>query len=575
MRKYRLSTCALLFGVYVFFNLQCEKTYLPVDSSAKIDYLQGNTEARVIIKVFDNHSYAPLSGAMVTIVGVDSTESDMTGTAVFDSVKVGSYLIACRKDGFESAIDQFVLTVDSNSNTVPVVNQSTDIMSLARKGAAIRGSLYYRKDSNLYPADGAMVECRLTNPSIGFQNPLVTATTDNGVYSFTDLPEYSAYTITILPFSDGSFTYKQAGAANLAGRAAGDTLRAADVVLEKFTDGNFIVLSHNLETFTKTDSLVFEFSEAVDIDKLGPDSIYINLSPAGTRILTTRVWRNGNTKLYIIPFDGNWNILQEYTLVMRKFTSVSGKPFNNTEFLSYTFAPLTTGFVGNVQNLRVRVGTSDTTRVDYNTSSITLLWTKLTNATSYQIFQKSSSDSSWTYLTSAADTTAPITTSGKFNYGNQMKFIVLGRNSTTTSSFENAVILTVQDQKRPYISTSTTWTGFNHSASNYVDTIDIVVSSGYLPEPMDTTAKPSVTVKEASYLSGLTLYGDTLYAIDPNRCFWTWTSDRTGVMSVILDPLRNASYDSLKIDFTSVPDWAGNEPETAGGAGFLNIQTRP
>ena len=106
MRKYRLSTFALIIGVCVFFSLRCERTILPVvdsseqvidsnekiesnetiDSHQKIDYLQGNTVARVIIKVFNNHSLAPISGAMVTMVGVDSAKSDSTGAVVFDSV---------------------------------------------------------------------------------------------------------------------------------------------------------------------------------------------------------------------------------------------------------------------------------------------------------------------------------------------------------------------------------------------------------------------------------------------------------------------------------------------------------
>ena len=92
---------------------------------------------------------------------------------------------------------------------------------------------------------------------------------------------------------------------------------------------------------------------------------------------------------------------------------------------------------------------------------------------------------------------------------------------------------------------------------------------------MDTTHKPTATVNEAGYVSGTTLYGDTLYTINPDICFWTWTSERSGTMSVILDPLQDGAYDSLTIDFTSVTDVAGNAPDTTGGAGYIRFYTRP
>jgi hypothetical protein len=575
MRKYSFRTCALLFSAGLFILLQCEKTYLPVDSSGKINYLQGNTTARIILQLLDRHTYDPLSGVAVTIIGGDSGTADSTGIVIFDSVKVGSYLVTCRKSGFESTINNFDLTIDSNSNTVPVVNQSTTILYMAKKGAAVKGNVYLEKDGKKTPVDGATIECQLTNTSLAFQKPLVVATSDAGSYSMSDLPEYSTYTIKILPFVSNSITYKQTSAVSVAGQAIGETLRAQDIVLTQFVDGNFIVLSHNLETFTKTDSLKFEFSEAVDTSTVGPDSIYVALSGTGNRILVDKIWQAGNTKLIIAPFDGKWSASQTYMLVFRKIKSATGKTLDNTNFSSYSFSSITTGALGNVKNLRCRVGINDTSKVDYGTSSITLLWSGLANAAGYDIYQKSSSDSSWLYYQTVADTVISISTSGKFSYGKYMNFIVLGKNSATVSPFESAMILTIRDQKKPTINMVSTASGFNHTAYNYIDTIRISVSSGYLPEPMDTTKKPTVKVKEASYLSGSTLYGDTLYAIDPNRCSWIWTSDRSGTLNIAIDPLKNGSYDSLKIDFSRVTDWAGNAADTTAGAGYLYYSTRP
>ena len=597
MRKYRFCTYAVIIGICVFLSLRCDRTILPVidsseqvidsneriestetiESKETIDYLQGNTIAQVIIKVFDNHSLAPISGAMVTMVGVDSAKSDSTGAVVFDSVKTGNYMLSCTRNGFESSMDNVSLAVDSNSNTVPVVNQSTNAIFMARKGAVVRGNLYYKNENNIYPVDGATVECRLINTSIAFQEPIKTTTSDDGMYSFNDLPEYSIYIINVLPFGDGSLTYKQASPDTLEGRAVGDTLRTENIVLDKYIDGTFIVLSHNLETFTKDDSLIFEFSEAVDKDLLGIDSIYISLGSGGTRILTEQIWRENDKKLVIIPFDGAWNNNQSYRLVIKKIKSVSGKPLNNTEFISYNFSPSVTGTLGKVENVRFRVGTNDTNKVDYNTSSITLLWSPLENTVIYQIYKKSSSDSSWFLFDSTADTSKALSTTGEFNNGGQVQYIVLGKNSSSLSSFTSATVLTVRDEKGPviYNSTPISQYGFDNSATSVLDTIEISISTSYLPEPMDTTHKPTATVKEAGYVSGTTLYGDTLYTINPDICFWTWTSERSGTMSVILDPLQDGAYDSLTIDFTSVTDVAGNAPDTTGGAGYIRFYTRP
>lgn len=575
MRMNRFVTYVLTIGVCVFTALQCDRTLLPVDSSDKIDYLQGNTDAQVIIKLLDRHSYAPVSGAMVAIVGVDSAKTDSTGTVIFDSVKTGTYLVACSKSGYEGTSGSFDLSIDENSNTVPVVSQSTDVFYLAKKGAAVKGNLYFKNESKLYPANGATIECVLGNASIGFMQPLISTTSNNGTYMFTNLPEYSTYTISVLPFTDKSITYKQTSSVSLSGRAAGDTLRALDVVLEKYTDGNFVVMNHNLETFTINDSVKLEFSESVNTEKLTIDSIYINVSQLGRKILTKNIWSDNNKKLAIIPYDGVWSGSQSYTLVIRRIESINGKPLNNAEFVSYNFAAVTTGDLGDVKNIKVRVGGSDTAKVDYSTSSIALYWSKLANASSYQIFQKTSTDSSWIYATTVTDSFVTLSTSGQFALGNRMQFIVIGRNSTSVSSFEKATVVSVKDNKPPSIVLNTVSSGFNYTSYNYMDTISISISSSYLPEPMDTSKSPGFMVKEAGYMSGSTLYGDTLYTVDPNKAFWTWTSDRSGIANIVIDPLKNGSYDSLKIDFSALTDIAGNRADTTDGRGFITIATRP
>ncbi|HEX3019945.1 MAG TPA: carboxypeptidase-like regulatory domain-containing protein [Chitinispirillaceae bacterium] len=576
MRKFRAYTYALMIGAFVFFNLNCEKTLLPVDSSKKIEYEQGSTEASVIIKLFDNHSMTPIAGATVSIIGVDSSVSDSKGMVIFDSIKVGDYLVSCSKTGYESIYDELSLTIDSNSNTVPIVNQSSDHYFLAKKGAAVKGNIYYQKDGKFFPAIGAKIECRLNSPF--FQIPLRTTNSVNGTYTFTDLPEYTDYIITVSPFSDGVYTYKQAASLACIGKSAGDTSRAEDIILDKFTDGKFIAMSNNLESMTISDAIILDFSEAVDTTKLGIDSIYVLIveSAITKRILVQKDWLNYNKRLTIKPFDGIWDPVKEYVLVVKKITSVTGKPLDNTNYFNRHFTPITSGVLGNVLNLSVYDVLNDTNKVDYNTSQIALEWSPLANALTYQVYQKQPSDSSWIFLKSVADTfTTHIPLTGSFTLGKRLKFIVLGLNSTSMSSFKTASILTVRDQIAPHIKATMQRSAsqFNNVLNNSAYYIDISITSAYLPEPMDTTKKPVLKVKEASYFyqPTLTMRGDSTYSVSPNNFVWTWSTQQTGNLRLFVDAYKDGSFDTLKVDFTSVTDLAGNKSDTSMGAGYINI----
>lgn len=576
MQKFRLNALALTAVAIALFSIGCEKTILPVDSSEKIDYLQGNTEARVIIKLFDIYTSAPLAGVKVSIVGVDSAVSDSSGAVFFDSMKAGSYMVACSKSGYESSYDGLNLTLDSNSNTVPVLSQSTDAMYMARRGAAIRGNLYYKNGDTIYPADGAVVECRLNNGAIMFQNPLVTATTSNGTYSIGNLPEHTAYTISVRPFAEGSLIYTQESSILCTGNNIGDTIRAEDIVLEKFSDGKFIIMSHNLETFTKTDSLKIDFSEPVDVSLLGSDSIYVLQGEGSpTRILVNLIWRNSNKKLIIVPFDGAWNPGMNYTLVIREIVSESGKPLDNSAFVAFPFAPVLSGPIGNVQNVHFITGLNDTNKVDYNTASIELVWSKISNVSIYQIFGKSSYDSTWALLGSTMDTSELIPTSGAFEDNGILQFLVLGKNSTSISAFNKATVLSIKDGIKPRIlPTSYLMEGDFNNVLNTRYSTGFSISSLYLPEPMDTTKIPRIIIREGSYTDGSFDYGDPDYSVDPDDCSWEWATEQSGFLSITIDPLSNGAYDTLKIDFRALTDVAGNKADTTGGAGFITILTR-
>lgn len=571
MRNFQAYTYALLACVCFFLNLNCERILLPVDSSKKIDYEQADTKARVILKVFDIHSMAPVSGATVSIIGVDSSLTDSKGTVIFDSIKPGDYIITCSKTGFEEIYDQLSLTLDSNSNTVPIVNQSSDGYLMAKKGVSVRGNIYYEKDEYFFQVKGAIIECELISPAGQmFQNPLRTTTSINGAYIFTDLPEHANYKITVRPFRDGTLLYTQNSPLTCNGKSAGDTIRANDIVLKEFPDGVFLVMSHNLKTFIISDPIVLNFSEAVDTSKLSKDSS-ISVLIGTNQILIQKQWQNSNKKLVIKPFDGAWDSRVTYTLNLKGIVSIAGKTLDNTNFLARDFRPVTSGALGNVINLTALDAIRDTT-VNFNTSQISLNWSPLPNALFYQIYQKRPSDSSWILLRTVNDTLTAITpASGSFELGKQLKYIVLGENSTTTSPLNAATALTVKDQMPPRINSTTTNV---YDFDNTFGSTSILINIPFtLPEPMDTTKNPVLDVIEGS--NGESSLGDPNYKVSKTTSIWMWTGLSSGRLSVIVDIGKDGSYDTLKVDFTGLTDFAGNKVDTTNDGGVVTYITRP
>jgi len=118
--------------------------------------------------------------------------------------------------------------------------------------------------------------------------------------------------------------------------------------------------------------------------------------------------------------------------------------------------------------------------------------------------------------------------------------------------------------------------GFDNTGNVTAKFININIPVSYLPEPLDTTIKPTLKVAEGSYLTlSSIMYGDSTYKVAEAYSRWTWISQRSGVMEVLINEDKDGSYDTLSIDFTGLTDIAGNKADTTYGAGVITILTRP
>lgn len=559
MKLVKTGVAVLSLFIPILLGLHCSPT-----NSKEIEFTQGNTKATVIVHILDAHTNAPIKDVLVKIAGYDSAQTDSTGLAVIKNIVPGSFILFCMKTGYESIASLFEVAIDSNSTTVPIVKQSAERFYLAHQGVTIQGNVYYEDERAKIPAESAVVECRLGTASNNFLDPLRKAVVTNGIYTFSDLPEFTSYAISILPYKVNKKIFKQQASISISGKAVGDTAQATPAVLTLTPDDYFIVLSHNLKNVMVNDSIVILFSDAVDTNIVNADSIYVLRN--STKILIKRKWAVNNTRLIIRPFDGKWMAQYTYLLYVKRLKSSSGKTLVNTEFNPYSFYPVLTGTLGNIQNLKARANpNADSIKIDYNTSSVYLLWSPLSNAISYEVYKKAFNDSVWSLVNEISDTVLSIASAGVFANGGFIKFLVLGSNSTMTSPIESASVITAKDEKQPVINTVSSSSGFNNSS---IATPKLVTISAYLPEPMDTSTKPAFSVIEASYVSGSTMFGDTAYKVPADKCVWTWTSTTGGRIDVTIDASMNGAYDTLKVNCRGLKDSAGNPVDSTNNRGF-------
>lgn len=577
MNKLFKKISALGFITLIFFC--CETTYVPSSSSGDIEYPQGTTLAKVVLQIFDSHSNGILSGVKVTIIGKDSLESDATGIVTFPSVPVGTYLVSCKKTGYQPIISPLQISIDPNSTVVPIVNQSTSMLFMPKQGVALRGMIYYEEANVKRLAVGAKVECLFivkdsASGKTDYLEPLrTTATLANGTFSLADLPEYTYMKISVLPYNIGNKIYKASAPQYFTTDAVGDTIISQSVVLAPVSGDNFVLLSSNLADFNTTDTIVLTFSEPIDTTLLTPDSITVSHNQG--QVLVLKQWSVNNTILRIIPFDGIWSTQKTYILRIKKLLSTSGKILDNTNLNPFNFIPQVSGALGNIEDVRYRINLNDTTKADWNTNAIYLLWSGLVDAQRYDIYQKALDEPTWHRIATVTDTFDYVSTPEFFTNGQSAKFMILGVNNTSSSPISTATKLIVKDGKSPVVPSNLSSSyGFNNSSTT-PDTLSINVSTSYLPEPMDTSLKPVVEVIEASYAEGAIMYGDSTYKVNTATCSWMWTSLRSGNLSVVVDPSSNGAYDTLKINFKNVTDLAGNKVDsTAGSFGYRTYRTR-
>ena len=370
----------------------------------------------------------------VTLLQIDSKArlADSLGTVEYKSLQVGSYQVLIEKEGYASMVCKTDITLAS-VDYIPIAADQTLAVDMHKIGATVTGTAM-RQDlsgingAEIVPATDASMRLTLGGGACGFVEGSFTATVDeDGVYSFTDLPELANYTIKPMAITISDELNLANSIAGVTG-VSDENVKIPQISYTVNTDP-FEVVSTNANSVAIDDSIVVSFSKAVDVSRIRNGDINVSNDVA---ILTS--WSNDNKTLTVKAATGKWNYGSSFTLTYSVF-SVNGVSINAVSSNSLPITIYTEGKLGVIKGLKAK-NKMDTT-INYNSTVVNLTWNRLSNASGYKVYRKTSGDSSFVHaqtLNSINDTNAAMA-GNDFSDGKSVRFLVVGFNSVNTSPF--------------------------------------------------------------------------------------------------------------------------------------------
>lgn len=561
----RIYRFVLVAGAVVLCG--CNESDNPVSGTQ----LQGGSTASAFIRVQNVHSEAPVKGALVTIEGSGSCTTNVNGVAQFNDLRIGAHVISASLAGYEPVVSEVIIQADS-SYSVPFAMQTSMMLPMYRKSAVVRGKIYYRKDNILYPISQIPLELELS-PLKRFDGEMVPSgaadflqpvrsvkTLPDGSFFFDSVPEFARVELKNRKHHVGGVLYGtlEGGGGEVAyTKAAGDTCNILPLILLPESNGYFTIVSVNTDSITDTAALRVTFSEAVDTSEYHAKNTRVYVSLASMEVLISQKWNKSLTTLYIKPYDGVWQNREMYTITIgQNVYSLSGNVLMSQQ--TYHFSVGSSNSGTDVKNLWIL----SPQRIDYGTSSVRLQWSRLPGAIGYSIYSRSKIDSIWSRNTasnSGSDTTIYFNTSNQFLSDNYVDVMVLGVFQFSESDPATAKTLRLRDNTRPKITSGSAETVYTvYDCNNSASSVSLqrqLYSPLRFSEPMDTTKKPTVTVKEASY----SYYGDTTYALPKDSIRFSWSTLTQLVVQAVIPASKNAAYDSIMVDLTNITDRNGNK----------------
>ncbi len=467
---------------------------------AKHENSDSKMTSTIDFSVKDVVSEAPVDSAMVTWNNNGTPEvlyTDSTGQVVITDLPRGSYTVTITKVGF-ATVEKVIDLTSLGDSDIPVLPDFDYIILMHAQGVTITGTVKLRDtDANEAPKAGVLVDLTLSATD-NIKEVVFTDTTDtNGEYSFSALPERIAqYTITARRTQSAPYYYGSGALGAVTNIKDGEVISMDPLVLT-IEAVNLVADSYARE-ISQSDTLKVAFSDAINLTKVRMGDIAI-MNNTPVQVAADYTFSLGDSVMHIFPAQGNWGPSGTFTLNL-DIESVRGKTLNT----AYTFSVLNDSISTSITTLTANNGT-DTT-VDYNTTSVDIIWNQVTNAKGYEIYVKDTEGDNYTKHSTIANGEDTIASVGGLDFGDAKtnSILVVSYTDKKISSFQDAPVITFADSTAPSLTAYTynlNSANLDNTAGLTKDTVLTYALGG--SADIDTTALVTVTLQTSTQVMGV------------------------------------------------------------------------
>ncbi len=531
----------LLLLCSIFLLLSCS------DQPVAQEFSESKTTGSIDFIVKDIGTAAVIDSAKITWV-IDGepkeTYTDSLGYASISELEKGIYSFEVHKPGYTPITLTNINMTESIDSKMPILIDR-DIAAYMHSNSVNLSGVIKIEDSkgNKVPQAGVIVDLIISS-STGINNiALVDTTDENGFYTFSNLPERAEnYEISTRSYESEGVLYERR---NLTPQPL-NNLKAGEQVIQtpeiiKINSQGFTVDSYNTE-LGKTDTLSIVFSTPVDAGKVKRDNVTIR-NEVNNIVAANWSLNTAGTIMKIYPAMGTWGAggNYEFSLVLVNTQNIGLNEDHNFKVTDTAIPTTVTGFTD-------FAGAS--TRVDWDTTSIEVIWTAVDDAAGYYIYLKKTGDDNYIKVRDINDgSTVKTTVYGlDFTKAKEDSLLVVSYTSNGTSDFTTASVLALKDVVAPSIAQHPIRIIGDLDNSAYAEAFIAFIDTLIVPGDIDTAVAPLIALQ--SGLIGLSPSSKWLnnnrleisYSVPASHTAATFTSD-----TLIVNGLTDISGNTMTI----------------------------
>ncbi len=378
MKNFNIGVILIAFMAPIL--LSCEEEDNTLDGAITVDLInEQNINYTIQGIIYNSTGNVPLSGVSVSVA--DTTViSNEDGIYTIPGLTIGSYLLTFEQAGFQTIVTEIGSGTFGSSNVV-----SSNAIFMYEQSETLEVHFSLVQGEVRVPATNIPVTITLSDPNLGFfENTVQTINTDsNGLLTVPNLPNVVINLEVDTTINEETFTYTNRGTVRSFNNSAFQFLNPV-------TSSNFFVISGNI--FDAEGQLVdnFDPTQAITItfnNNINPlyEFLFVELRRTTNFIELLIDFTISDSTLTISPTDAILSEGTTYDLDIR-LQSIDGV----STFGSFVFRT-----AGNNQDQLDRVqdlALDQSSTIVEITNSVTIEFTEVTNASSYEIYANYSED---------------------------------------------------------------------------------------------------------------------------------------------------------------------------------------